>query len=104
MPKEFCIAYGMNTLGSYSVRLYGEVAAALLARAWCHNMDHFFNMWEQQDNWSYEFTGEDMTSYMPSEEYIAFFMRLSVDDPATSRAQQLNNTEFGKPQWAFIPP
>ena len=42
--KAWCGQYHLNKSSRYEISMYGERAASLLAKSWCHKMEHFYNI------------------------------------------------------------
>ena len=65
IARRFCSAAGLNKYFSAAIDTYTEATAALLCRAWCHTMNHFFAIWVAaiQDGDGYVFTDADKRSY-----------------------------------------
>ena len=103
LPKEFCVAYGIQSMVSFSVAKYGDRDPSVLARAWCHKMEFFYAIWSEQDNWHYVFQGADHVAYIPTDEYTEFFLALTIDDIAAPGAAQIQNIAPGAPLWEVIP-
>lgn len=75
-PIEWCKAYGLNQMASFSYNLYGERVASTLAEEWCRRMLYFYGVWQAQPNPKYKFTSSDVEGYEESEEWKAFFTAL----------------------------
>eukprot|EP00969_Alexandrium_andersonii_P094537 4176715-Alexandrium_andersonii.AAC.1 len=44
LAKDFCKRRGVQYTFRCSYALYGDAACGILARAWCHKMQHYFNL------------------------------------------------------------
>eukprot|EP00974_Lingulodinium_polyedra_P035846 3440398-Lingulodinium_polyedra.AAC.1 len=42
--SAWCKRYGLNTSARFVVTLYGDQLATIMARAWCHKMQHYFDI------------------------------------------------------------
>jgi hypothetical protein len=98
-PKQFCRAYGLNVMVSFATDLYGEVAASILARAWCHRMEYFYLIWLHQELWDYHFTETDCSGHVATEEWVDFFLGLDLLSVTMDRASALNRMRPGLPDW-----
>ena len=42
LAHQFCVSFKEHSSATYTISIYGDHAAALLARSWCRVMQHFF--------------------------------------------------------------
>ena len=64
----FCTQYALQKTARFEITLYGDKGAAIFARAWCHRMEHFYNIWVASDA-AYVFVDEDVASYVEPAEF-----------------------------------
>ena len=103
LPKEFCVAYGIQSMVFFSVAKHGDRDPSVLARAWCHKMEFFYAIWSEQDNWHCVFQEADHCASIPIDEYTDFYLALTIDDVVVPRAGQIQSIAPGAPLWEVIP-
>lgn len=70
--KPWCKIYGLSTKTYYSIKLYTESGATLMAQEWCDRMQHFYDIWKAQGDAQYTFSEDDSTMYVEGETWLAF--------------------------------
>ena len=60
VAREFCLRRGLRQSASFAPGAYGPDASSVMARAWCHKMQHFLNK-----EISYHLVGSYEISYHP---------------------------------------
>ena len=89
LVEAWCRKYGLNMSSSYSFNKYGHIAASVLATAWCHRMQHFWDIYKRQRLANYQFTQADVDSYQEELSFVEFQIALPVESPAYPRVDQL---------------
>ena len=63
-PAElWCGQHGLAKSASFSLAMYGEQTARIMAHAWCHRMHYFYSLWVAADDPSFRYTDEDVAAY-----------------------------------------
>jgi hypothetical protein len=62
-PSHFCQSYGLNQGMSFTLKRYGALNCSVLALEWCHRMQHWFNLWLEQDDPKFHYSEEELLSY-----------------------------------------
>ena len=65
VAADFARTYGFQLTSRYSVDLYGEDGALVLASSWAEKAQHFFDIWSQQSDPAYKFTEAELASWQP---------------------------------------
>ena len=74
-------------MASFSSIKYTQTIATLLASEWCRKRQYFLNVWLEHGGGSHNYTAEEVESYQPSTEWVAF---LRDTAQALERANALN--------------
>eukprot|EP00974_Lingulodinium_polyedra_P084500 8179319-Lingulodinium_polyedra.AAC.1 len=61
--REFCEKYSLPKSSRFSLALHGESTASLMAKEWCHRMQHFLGVFQGSGNPRYAFTQADYEAY-----------------------------------------
>ena len=69
LARQFCVSLKEHSSATYTISIYGDHAAALLARSWCRVMQHFFNLHIASGTTS--FTADQRNAYTESTELAA---------------------------------
>lgn len=75
LAKEFCARRGVPQTARFEIAQYTEANAAILARAWCHRMQYFYDLEVVSGGAAYSFAPEDCRAYVEPTE----LSRLCVD-------------------------
>ena len=62
VAEDFCQKYALAESSRYAVSVFGDALAAVMARAWCHRMQLFFDV-ATANGANYSFTDDDHASY-----------------------------------------
>ena len=68
-PEDWCGEYGLNKSASFEISLYGEPLAALLAQAWCHRLQYFYNIYLQCAEAGCTYSQKDVEAYEAPAEF-----------------------------------
>ena len=69
LARQFCVSLKEHSSATYTISIYGDHAAALLARSWCRVMQHLFNLHIASGTTS--FTADQRNAYTESTELAA---------------------------------
>ena len=68
--ESWCVQYGLGKTATYEMSLYGESQSLVLARAWCSKMSYLYEVWLNQPDPDYVFTGADVSGWSAPQEFI----------------------------------
>ena len=80
-PVKFCNYYGYPSRRGYALRLYGARGAHELAREFCRRGQFYYNIMFNSEDEDFEFTPEQIDSYVDSREFLDFMCALDLDGP-----------------------
>ena len=64
MAVEFCQRYGLVKSGSFSISVYTEAHANILAQIWCDRRQFLFDVWnERGSHFNFQFSEADLAQY-----------------------------------------
>ena len=65
VAEQFCDLYRLGKNASFGLQHYGHKIAVAFARAWCSRMSHVFGTCDAQSLKNYNFSEEDIASWVP---------------------------------------
>jgi hypothetical protein len=70
--KLFCRNRNMPFSARYNISTYGNAEASMLARTWCHKMQHYYNVAVAAGNDAHPFTDEHHHAYIEPTEFTRY--------------------------------
>ena len=67
--KAWSVRYLLGSTGSFSVKMYGDLAAQSLVECWAERMSAFYRIYASQKAKNYEYTQADIDSVTNCEEF-----------------------------------
>ena len=87
--SDWCSSRGLQKSMRFEVTLYGERGAAIMARAFCHKMSHFYELCRDLDELDHVFSMEEKQAYAEPPELTDF--ATSLTGQALRRVLQLRD-------------
>ena len=63
-PRMWCTRYSFPQSMHLSCAKFGDVGAMMLAFAWCHRLQFFYDLWRAQNDQDFTYTEADVRSYV----------------------------------------
>ena len=76
---------------SFSLALYGEGPASVMAPEWRRRMQHFHDLWLNSPGAGYSFSPSDMDTYQPGDAFIQMKGELPPSHPAWARVRAIES-------------
>ena len=93
--ERWCKTYGLQMSARFSIKLYGEFMANLLSRAWCHRMQHYFDIAGSARVPGYSYKADDHESYVEPSSFSEAVPAL--EGQALARAMGIRSIRPGEP-------
>ena len=85
--KEFVALYGLQKSASFTLALYGDDIAKLLAGYWCDKMVHFYGIWSSSKIVGHVFSDVEVQSFVEPKAFTDVFAR--ANGKISARMRQL---------------
>jgi hypothetical protein len=95
--RSFCRLYGWHLSFSASIARYGESVASQLCLAWAHKAQHFYQLWCEGGDDSYDFSEADVKGYTEPLSYLELAIGMDIASPAFSRVCEIRAMVPRKP-------
>ena len=90
LSASWCSHYGMPKTATFAVVSYTMELAEQLAGAWCHKMNFFWHVWEENGfEWDFVFNNEIIMSYKPTAEWQEIQDAVRAGDAHYRRVQEI---------------
>ena len=92
VAKRWCDKFQFRKQKGFSFTTHGLEGANMLAREWASRADYFYRIWvEAGCEEEFRYSEEQLSSYVPSEEYVVWASTLDVGSDAFSEVTHLNH-------------
>ena len=76
---SWCTSHLKKVSRRFDFSLYGEQGPFILARAWCHKANYFYNLWESSVDPAFTFTQAHVQSWPEPQEFANFALGASPE-------------------------
>ena len=87
----WAVQYGMGKTCRFSVKVFGDHAANVLANEWCNKCQFFFNLYQQQGCKQYVYIASDIAAYTPLDSFTRLKASLLISSSTMTRLLALDN-------------
>ena len=86
--QQFCVRFHMPKMQTFTIRKFTEIDASALALFWCAKMQHYYNLWTEQQDQHMVWTDTHLASFDAEAARLEIFgqRELSVDTQARLQA------------------
>ena len=81
--------YKIRKTSRYGVTVFGDGLASLLAHEWCRRCQHFYDVFERQDDPQYRYSEQDVGAFVVSLELLALLPTLAPGSLQAARVHDL---------------
>ena len=95
--RRWCARYGLKASRSYSFNAYGRVGCAILASAWSHRIQFFFEIYDDAEDSNYGYSETDIGAYFEQLEFESYWLALTLDDVAYECVEEIKAFKPARP-------
>ena len=72
LAKDWCLRYGLQRSSRYGFGDFGADGSALMALAYCHRMQYFYDLYLERGGTAVVYTDEDIDGYQELAEFATY--------------------------------
>ena len=81
LVEKWCKKYHTGLSGTYALSIFdGEEGATEMARAWCHKLEYFYNIYQRVADEGHVYTDLEVQNYAEEEEFSQYALTLTTRD------------------------